>query len=167
MDILRYTLSKGKGWERARAPDNLKVLRAKATGPGDSWGSPRVLGREVSGGSEAPYLHLLSHKPAQALMGLQEGRLDPCPLSCQSRQRAHLRQGQTLTDSDSYILVCVHRNKCVREIFTCGQTDKYLCTQMAFILIPLTSHTGHVMFMVDRGPGCGQHTVRNHTGQSR
>ena len=63
---------------RARAPDT-QVLRVKATGLGDSWGHPRVLGREIPRGSEATHLHLLGHKPAQALGGPQEGRLDPVP----------------------------------------------------------------------------------------
>lgn len=62
---------------RTRALDNLKV--PKATGLGDSWGRPRVVGREIPGGSEATHLHLLGHKPAQALGGPQEGRLDPVP----------------------------------------------------------------------------------------
>lgn len=104
---------------RTRALDNLKV--PKATGLGDSWGRPRVVGREIPGGSEATHLHLLGHKPAQALGGPQEGRLDPVP--CPFRvERAHLRQGQTLTDthSDSHTHMYVHRR--IREICMCVQT---------------------------------------------
>lgn len=101
---------------RTRALDNLKV--PKATGLGDSWGRPRVVGREIPGGSEATHLHLLGHKPAQALGGPQEGRLDPVP--CPFRvERGPISDKDRLTDthSDSHTHMYVHRR--IREICMC------------------------------------------------
>lgn len=96
------------------APDNLKVLRAEATGLGAA-GKTQSVKQEASRGSEAPHLHSLGPKPAHP-----QRETGPLPLSSQMGKKP-------ISDKDkhrhtlSQIHTCMYT--CIRII---GKTSMYL-----------------------------------------